>query len=351
MAFPYCLPWEPRPHSYRIRRDHPDLEMGKDGKPKPRGKYLGAPGSTNRLYFPPGITREQLADITIPIIVVEGEKKALALHRLASHNSDAPRFIPIGISGVWNWRGTVGKTGGPRGERLDVKGPINDLGHIVWGGRKVSILFDADVHTNDSVKWARDGLCRELKTRDAEVGFVSLPEDCGVNGVDDLLALWGPDRVLELLQAPTGTSKIHVVQSSQFEATPRGLLRISMRGEQLIRTQLTNYLATITANICVDDGVEHQREFELGCELAGRRHVFTICARNFAPMDWPIEKMGAHAITYPNQKIMRVRQFRNSRLGRRIARYTATAVGARLTASGCSSTPAAQLIRMGLSKA
>ena len=107
--------------------DNPEWTLGKDGKPKQERKYLGAPGSPNRLYFPPGVTPEQLADVTIPVVIVEGEKKALALQRLACHETARPRFIPVAIPGVWNWRGTVGKANGPKGERIDLKGPINDL--------------------------------------------------------------------------------------------------------------------------------------------------------------------------------------------------------------------------------
>src|SRR5262249_29911723 len=124
LLIPYYWPGERGPCNYRLRRDNPDWTIGKDGKPKADRKYLGAPGSANRLYIPPGITPEQLADARIPIAIVEGEKKALALWRLAHYESEQPRFIPVAIAGVWNWRGTVGKTGGPSGERLDVKGPI-----------------------------------------------------------------------------------------------------------------------------------------------------------------------------------------------------------------------------------
>src|SRR6185437_14534532 len=110
-------------------------------------------------------------------------------------------FIPIAIAGVWNWRGIVAKSGGPKGERLDVRGPIADLSRITWTGRIAFIVFDANVHTNDSVKWARIGISRELAKRGADVKLVNLPEDCQVNGIDDLLASWGPTRVLELFNA------------------------------------------------------------------------------------------------------------------------------------------------------
>jgi hypothetical protein len=109
ILFSYYWPGASQPVSYRLRRDHPDVTAGSDGQMKRKGKYLGTPGGGNRLYIPPGITQEQLADVKIPFAIVEGEKKALALWSLANHESSEPRFIPVAIPGVWNWRATVGK--------------------------------------------------------------------------------------------------------------------------------------------------------------------------------------------------------------------------------------------------
>jgi hypothetical protein len=302
ILIPLYGPEAPYPHAYRLRRDNPEWKQGKDGALKPDRKYLGEPGSGNRIYFPPGVTLAHLADPATPIVIVEGEKKALALQRLAYHEVENPRFIPVAIAGVWNWRGTVGKTGGPRGERVDIKGPINDLNLIVWNGRTVFILFDTNVATNDSVKWARKGISRELATRRAEVRCINLPEDCGVNGVDDLLFAWGPARVLELFEKTTSGTTLQVVRTPQFQSKPEGMFRVTTRGEQLVEIQLANYRASIVTNFCLDDGVETKREFEIECELTGRRFGFTVPAARFAPMDWPIEQMGPHAITFPNQK-------------------------------------------------
>ena len=249
ILIPYYWPGEPSPISYRIRRDNPDLVQSLDGTMKQERKYLGAPGAANRLYVPPGVAPEQLADVTLPIIIVEGEKKALSLWRLANYNSDRPRFIPIAIPGVWNWRGVVGKTDGKKGERLDVKGPIPDLGRIPWPGRTVYILFDTNVHSNDSVKAARKGLARHLATAGAAVKLVDLPEDCGVNDVDDLLAACGPERVLTLIGEATGGPRLQITRPPQFESRPTGLCRISRSGDVLKEVQLTNYTAAIKTNI------------------------------------------------------------------------------------------------------
>ena len=62
----YC-PSNPQVVNYRVRLDHSEFVQGKNGEIKAQAKYLGAPGSGNRLFFPPGITVEQLAgDILFP---------------------------------------------------------------------------------------------------------------------------------------------------------------------------------------------------------------------------------------------------------------------------------------------
>jgi len=80
------------------------------------------------------------------------------------------------------------------------------------------------------------------------------------------------------------------------------MFRVTAKGEQLSQVQLTNYRASITTNIRLDDGVETRREFEIESELLARTSRFTIPASEFARMDWPIERMGSSAITFPNQR-------------------------------------------------
>ncbi len=302
ILIPYYWPGDPHPFNYRLRRDNPDWTVGKDGHPKPARKYLGPPNSTNRLYIPPGVTLDQLQNVPIPIAIVEGEKKALALWRLANYQSPEPRFIPVAIAGVWNWRGRIGKTGGPKGERLDITGSIPDLSRVDWNLRKAFIVFDTNVHTNDSVQWARKGICRELTTRCAKVDFVNLPVDCNVNGVDDLLAAWGPAKVLGLFDNSVSAARLEVVLSPQFQSRPDGMFRVTAKGERLSQVQLTNYQAKITINVTLDDGVETRREFAIESELMNQKFHFTIAASEFAVMNWPIERMGAAAITFPNQR-------------------------------------------------
>jgi hypothetical protein len=191
---------------YRLRRDHPELELQPDGTLKERNKYLSPPGRGNLLYFVPGTQAEWLSDSSLPAIITEGAKKTLALWPLGWHGLDQsaqrPRFLSIGLSGVWNWRGTVGKAPGPNGDRRDVKGPIHDLSRVTWAGRNVIILFDVNIATNTSVQAARAQVTCELQRRGAKVQWFVWPGEVpqGVNGIDDLVAAWGPSRVLSLMK-------------------------------------------------------------------------------------------------------------------------------------------------------
>jgi hypothetical protein len=203
ILIPYYLPGAPDVINYRLRRDAPELLFNEKGEAKPEGKYLGAPGSGNRLYMVPATPVELLIDTSLPVTVTEGEFKTMALFRLAMHESDPARFLPIGLSGVWNWRGGVGKTDGPDGERVDVKGPISDLDRLSWTGRVVYIIFDTNVRSNPTVAAARIALSKELNGRGAEVCWVELPAGTSVNGVDDFLVEKGPEATLRLIAEST----------------------------------------------------------------------------------------------------------------------------------------------------
>lgn len=165
MVFPYREPGTEITRCYRLRRDHPDYETRVDGTRKETEKYLTATGTRNLLYYPPGLDPSMLADSSIPIVIAEGEKKTLALWRLATYKTGTPSFIPIGISGVWNWRGKITRELGPDGTLHDVRGPIKDLDAINWRGRRVVILFDSDAATKQEVRDARRKLADELEGR------------------------------------------------------------------------------------------------------------------------------------------------------------------------------------------
>lgn len=247
IIFPYYLPGNSHPREYRLRRDTPDLEQGANGEIKQKAKYLSPPGKGNQLYFVPNTATEWLADTTLPICITEGEKKTLALWEMAWHGlSDAaltPRFLPIGLSGAWNWRGKVGKTESNTGKRQDLKGVIPDFGLIEWKGRVAYIVYDTNVRTNESVQAARHGLVIELTRRGAEVRLIDLPEIDGVNGVDDLLGLKGADYVWALFDSAKPAEE----RKSKSKSQSSVLVSLA-EGAELFHTSEGDTYATIPIN-------------------------------------------------------------------------------------------------------
>jgi hypothetical protein len=232
ILFPYFQPPDfQRPREYRLRRDNPDYESNGNGVPKEKAKYLTPPGRSNMLYTPPDVKETDLKSSALPIVITEGEKKTLALFRLSQLVGTAERFLPIGMIGVWGFRGKVGKTTRTDGSRADVKGIIPDFDQFVWRGRSVSILFDANVQTNESVKAARMSLAKDLTGRGAVVQFIDLPPDCGVNGVDDFLGRvereHGQDaaveaglQLLETAVEPNSLKRLKTTRLSDVVAKP-----------------------------------------------------------------------------------------------------------------------------------
>jgi hypothetical protein len=240
IVLPYVLPGESSPREYRLRRDHPDLELQSDGSLKEKAKYLSPPGRGNMLYFMPRTPAEGLRDATLPICLTEGEKKTIALYRLSLHNveKNRPRFLAMGLPGVWNWRGVIGKTTEASGERRDVKGTIADLELINWQGRKVFIIFDANVKTNSSVRIARERLANELRNRGAIVYFVEIPEEPCVNGVDDLLAIKGAEYVLGLIDAARPA-----IEAKELRPSVRSQLLNITEGLELFHSEGEGFVA------------------------------------------------------------------------------------------------------------
>jgi hypothetical protein len=227
LIFPYIWPGETIVRDYRLRRDHPDLEHRPDGSTKEKQKYLSAPGRGNLLYFPCGIDQALLNEAQIPVAITEGEKKALALRNLANGNASELRFLPVGLSGVWNWRGTIGREPGPNGDARPIKGAISDLDRVIWKKRRVVIIFDSDVKRNPDIERAQKALASELSRRGADVFLVNLPDlpDLEKTGADDFLAHLngGPERMLALIE---NAVRVHPCAASEI-LTRAGILGLT----------------------------------------------------------------------------------------------------------------------------
>ncbi len=226
LTYPYPDPRTGRTTTHRVRLDDPEP----DGK-----KYRAPFGDHRHLYFPPGV-RDLLSDVSVPVVLVEAEKSALAITAAATRAHR--RVLPIALGGCWNFRGRIGKTTTARGTRVDETGPLPDFHLITWADRASTILFDA--RPNDSVRAARQQLARVLRPWGASVQHAHLPDDDPrVNGPDDLIrwqgdaALWAVlDRVLpeDFVRFPHGP------RAGQIVATSLDNIRIALSRLRVVVT-------------------------------------------------------------------------------------------------------------------
>jgi Domain of unknown function (DUF3854) len=296
IVVPYFWPDEHRPRAYRLRRDSPDFERdSRTGELKERAKYLSAPGSSSILYVAPGTPLEWLSDPSVPLIITEGEKKALALAEL--FRWAGLDGVVIALQGVWNFRGTVGKATGPNGDRRDVKGTIPDFDRICWTNRIVMIIFDSNVESNPSVGAARQHLAWELKRRKAKVLLVNVPGEGGINGIDDYIGAHSATAALGLIKAAVpfeGRMRV-----GQYEASDAGIVRIIRKETGSEEVPLTNFTVFFTGQRVQDDGLEQVRYFDVEAHLHGKRLTRTIPAAKFDSLDWVPGALGAEAVVYP----------------------------------------------------
>lgn len=215
IVFRYLSPWGGHERERRLRRDFPDYELKPDGSRKDKGKYLGPPDRPPLLFFPMFMQAEHyydwLNDLSIPIVFCEGEKKAIALMRIAMSKAvaDLPPFISIGLAGIYGYlTRTRERTADQNGGWHSVPGWLNEFDAIPWQGRKVIAFYDANVFTNNEVRKARRRLAEGLHYQcGANVFFAEMPEVEGCNGPDDLAHVQGDEAVLTCIYNPAPAIK------------------------------------------------------------------------------------------------------------------------------------------------
>jgi hypothetical protein len=176
---------------YRVKPDFPRW----DSERRRTIKYESPKGATPLAYYPPK-TRAVLKDPSVPLILTEGEKKAL--------KADQEGFPTVGLPGVWSFqkkrpRSAVGRAEGAR--KL-----IDSLKGVVWKDRKVYVVFDSDAAHNRNVRDAEDALVKVLQRKGADVHVVRLPGGVTPDGrqvkvgLDDYLDDYGKEALRDLLE-------------------------------------------------------------------------------------------------------------------------------------------------------
>lgn len=136
----------------RVKPDTPPTFTDGGGAGKP-AKYLSPKGTLNRAYIPP-LAWEALEDVSVALMIVEGEKKAA--------KACQEGFPCIGLAGIWGFRD----------REHDF---IPDLEAIRLDGRRLLIAPDSDVSTNSGVRDAVWELGYQLMQRRALTCIVELP--------------------------------------------------------------------------------------------------------------------------------------------------------------------------------
>jgi hypothetical protein len=116
------------------------------------------------------------------------------------------------------------------------------------------------------------------------------------------LAIWGPDKVIELFKHAVPAGRNSIVLAPEFQSTQDGMFRVITAGGKTSRVQLTIFQAPVVTNIRLDDGMDTRPALEIEAHLLNRTSRITISAPEFVRMDWPIEHLGSSAIIYPNKK-------------------------------------------------
>jgi hypothetical protein len=295
LAIPYTLPGETAVHSWRLRRDLPDLEF-RNGEQRFSRRYLSAPGSGNRAYFVPGTEPDQLTHLGLPVLFVEGELKSLAAWRLAHWDTRQQRFLPVGLSGVWNWRGVIGKQNDERGVRRPIKGVIADVERLAFQNREILISYDADVATNPDVRRARTLLSKTLLERGAAVvRWIEIPLEANAKGLDDLLHAWGPERVLDLIghaaSATAPAKSVSIYAAHDGRMWRRTVDRSGLEAE----VPLCNFVARVIENRQIDNGVEEETQlvYRIRGQVNGSAPIeFNLPQARFREGDWPESQFG-----------------------------------------------------------
>jgi hypothetical protein len=187
----------------RLRPDRP--RKGKDGRDR-KYEQVGGVGCVLDVH-PHNLDR--LRDPSIPLWIVEGEKKGDAL---TSRGECA-----VALPGVWNWQRSA--------EMLP------DWDHVELSSRLVYVCFDSDAWSNGNVQMALQRLVAALKDRGAEVLVVHLEDapDGAKVGADDFFAAGGTVDELKWRGRKFVAEDIGRIRMSKDEKLRAGLEDLKQR--------------------------------------------------------------------------------------------------------------------------
>ncbi len=240
------------PEGAAMKPDNPRTERKPDGRLRVV-KYEYPEGSANHIYCPPWF-REDLGDASKDLLLTEGIKKTLAA---ASHG-----LLCLGFAGVWNWITR---------QETPYAMPLADFGHINLKARRVGIVFDSDILTNENVRQAAERLAHLLTALGAAVYLIILPAaaDGSKQGLDDYLlhnpasSVWGlaqkwQDMVVQRVCEERDAARREAAEAKAARSqTVYALRNKEIKSERMVAVAAANLL-------------EHKKDTEAPIELPGK---------------------------------------------------------------------------------
>ncbi len=238
-------------------------------------RYYQRSGTPPRLYVP-GPVRVALTDPTVPILITEGEKKALKA------NQEGVACIAVG--GLWNWQS---------GAR-----PIADLDRIDWCDRETLIVPDSDVWTRPDLLQPVFALGKELEGRGAKVAVLKLPSGPGGAkvGLDDSLCVSSQEAFGALPRLPLKHAALGRATAWWREWVKRGDVE-SPEGEPTVLELLERGETTRFLHPALDvvEGV-----LSYGIPVGDRLTIVTFRREGFTPQTLPSGMALRHADPGPS---------------------------------------------------
>jgi hypothetical protein len=178
----WLVPYYDLDGKFQYRRLKPDEPRVLDGKVV---KYEQPQGIATQIYYPYTHDREKFLDQDEPLIIVEGEKKAL--------KGCLEGFTCIAVPGVDNFYEKA-----EPGQPCQLK---KDFTRLITEGRKVYVCYDAGKMKNLRVLRAEVRLTEELLAVGAQVYLVQLPELSVTKdtGLDDFLVARSAEAFKQLM--------------------------------------------------------------------------------------------------------------------------------------------------------
>lgn len=195
-----------------LTKDERSLYYNKRVKDISKGsKYIKPAGMTSRLFRPPILPFEAFLDKNIPIIITEGEKKAI--------KATQEGFPCIALSGVNCWKKTPSLKDLERKSKeellnwIEEKNEISlsnedevvdiipDILNTDWKEREIFLCYDSDLFYKEPVRNALYHLAAYfIGEHNARVKIVILP-NTEAKGLDDYLILFGNKAFQSLLDS------------------------------------------------------------------------------------------------------------------------------------------------------